>query len=73
LTCSRGRYSTTTHHKKGKDVRIITGSTYDNIENLSKPFMDQIVASYAGSRLGMQEIEGIMLLILKTRFGTQNC
>jgi phage terminase large subunit-like protein len=46
----------------GKDVRIITGSTYDNIENLSKPFMDQIVASYAGSRLGMQEIEGVMLL-----------
>jgi predicted phage terminase large subunit-like protein len=46
----------------GKDVRIITGSTYDNIENLSKPFMDQIVASYAGSRLGMQEIDGIMLL-----------
>ena len=48
--------------EKGKDVRIITGSTYDNIANLSKPFMDQIVASYAGSRLGMQEIEGIMLL-----------
>lgn len=46
----------------GKDVRIITGSTYDNVENLSKPFMDQIVASYAGSRLGMQEIEGVMLL-----------
>jgi phage terminase large subunit-like protein len=48
--------------QKGKDVRIITGSTYENVENLSKPFMDQIVASYAGSRLGMQEIDGIMLL-----------
>jgi phage terminase large subunit-like protein len=48
--------------EKGKDVRIITGSTYDNLANLSKPFMDQIVASYAGSRLGMQEIDGIMLL-----------
>jgi phage terminase large subunit-like protein len=48
--------------QNGKDVRIIMGSTYDNLENLSKPFMDQIVASYAGSRLGQQEIEGVMLL-----------
>jgi phage terminase large subunit-like protein len=48
--------------QEGKDVRIIMGSTYDNLDNLSKPFMDQIVASYAGSRLGQQEIEGIMLL-----------
>jgi phage terminase large subunit-like protein len=48
--------------QEGKDVRIIMGSTYDNLDNLSKPFMDQIVASYAGSRLGQQEIEGVMLL-----------
>jgi predicted phage terminase large subunit-like protein len=45
-----------------KDVRIITGSTYDNQDNLSKSFMNQIVSSYAGSRLGKQEIEGVMLL-----------
>jgi phage terminase large subunit-like protein len=45
----------------GKDVRIITGSTYDNQENLSKVFMNQVVSSYAGSRLGRQEIDGMML------------
>ena len=44
-----------------KDVRIITGSTYENADNLSKLFMNQIVASYKGSRLGNQEIEGMML------------
>jgi predicted phage terminase large subunit-like protein len=48
--------------QEGKDVRIITGSTYENQENLSKVFMNQVVSSYAGSRLGKQEIEGIMLL-----------
>jgi len=46
----------------GKDVRIITGSTYENQANLSTVFMNQVVSSYAGSRLGQQEIEGIMLL-----------
>lgn len=44
-----------------KNVRIITGSTYENLENLSKPFMEQIVKKYEGTRLGQQEIEGQML------------
>lgn len=45
----------------GKDVRIITGSTYENLDNLSKTFKSQVIASYEGTRLGKQEIEGIML------------
>jgi predicted phage terminase large subunit-like protein len=47
--------------EQGKDVRIITGSTYDNLSNLSKPFINQIIKKYEGTRLGMQEIQGAML------------
>lgn len=48
--------------QKGKFCRIITGSTYDNIHNLSGAFKDTIIASYEGTRLGRQELEGVLLL-----------
>lgn len=44
-----------------KDVRIITASTRNNEHNLSKAFRNQIVAAYAGTRLGKQELEGHLL------------
>lgn len=48
--------------KEGKDVRVITGSTYDNIHNLSPAFRNQILKSYKGTRLERQEIFGELLL-----------
>lgn len=40
---------------------IITGSTYDNQANLAPSFLQQIVKKYEGTRLGEQELHGIVL------------
>lgn len=48
--------------REGKDVAITRASTYANAENLAKPFLDQIVSQYAGTRLGRQEIDAELLL-----------
>lgn len=48
--------------QEGKFVRIITGSTYDNIDNLSPAFRQQVIAAYEGTRLGRQELNGELLL-----------
>ncbi|WP_461533442.1 terminase large subunit domain-containing protein [Sinomicrobium sp.] len=48
--------------QKGKFCRILTRSTYANFENLSQGYQDNIIASYEGTRLGRQELEGILLL-----------
>lgn len=46
----------------GKWCRIITGSTYENMSNLSNAFRDTIVSTYENTRLGKQELEGLLLL-----------
>lgn len=38
------------------DTHTTRGSTYDNAENLSKPFLAQIQKQYEGTRLGRQEV-----------------
>ena len=45
-----------------KSISIISGSTYDNQENLSKGFMDNIVRSYEGTSLAAAELHGELLL-----------
>jgi len=47
--------------QEGKFVRIITGSTYENLDNLSPTFKAQVLSKYEGTRLAAQEIEGKML------------
>lgn len=47
--------------RAGKDVKLITASTYSNLHNLSKAFQEQIMAAYAHSRLGKQELDGLLL------------
>jgi phage terminase large subunit-like protein len=37
------------------------GRTYDNLENLSPAFRDEVVSMYEGTRLGRQELEGELL------------
>jgi len=43
-----------------RDVRVIRGSTYENIDNLSDNFKQQVL-QYEGTRLGRQEIYGELL------------
>src|SRR5262245_52645360 len=44
------------------DVRITTGSTYDNAEHLSADFLKKVRELYEGTRLGRQELQGAMIL-----------
>jgi len=46
-----------------KDPRnvITKGTTYDNAANLARAFLDDIVAMYAGTALGRQELEAALL------------
>jgi len=43
------------------DVRVTTGSTYDNARNLSPAFLQKIREVYEGTRLGRQELHGAMI------------
>jgi hypothetical protein len=44
------------------DVRITTGSTYDNADHLSAGFLKKVKELYEGTRLGRQELQGAMIL-----------
>src|SRR6516225_4673074 len=44
------------------DVRITTGSTYDNAQHLSADFLKKVRELYEGTRLGRQELQGAMIL-----------
>lgn len=44
-----------------KNMVMTRGSTYDNAINLAGTFMDEVVGRYAGTRQGLQEIEGQLL------------
>ncbi len=48
--------------RDGKDVYITAGTTYDNIHNLSRVFKDKVIKRYEGTRLGRQELEGLVML-----------
>jgi phage terminase large subunit-like protein len=45
-----------------EDVRITTGSTYDNAAHLSPDFLKKVRELYEGTRLGRQELQGAMIL-----------
>jgi len=44
------------------DIRITTGSTYDNAQHLSPNYLKKIRELYEGTRLGRQELQGAMIL-----------
>jgi predicted phage terminase large subunit-like protein len=48
--------------QEGKWVRIIRGNTYENLHNLSSVFKNTIVSTYENTRLGEQELKGVLLL-----------
>lgn len=46
---------------KRKGLILTRGSTYDNKQNLAKTYLQEIEEQYGGTRLGRQEIEGVLL------------
>ena len=42
-------------------IRVTTGHTYDNAENLAPSFIMEMKERYDGTRLGMQELEGRLI------------
>lgn len=47
--------------KNDPDTRLVTGSTYENRNNLPKKYFDYIIKRYKDTRLGKQEIYGEIL------------
>ncbi|AKU43425.1 terminase large subunit [Caulobacter phage Sansa] len=44
-----------------KGIYLTEGSTYDNVDNLPPAFLEDVTDDYAGTRLGEQELSGILL------------
>jgi len=44
-----------------KTTVITTGSTYENLDNLAPSFKEQVLSSYEGTRIGRQELDGLIL------------
>lgn len=42
-------------------TRLVRVSTTANLHNLAKPYQDAVIARYAGTRKGLQELEGMIL------------
>lgn len=40
---------------------IVTGSSYENISNLAGRYVDRVIKKYEGTRLGRQELHGVIL------------
>ena len=47
--------------REGKDTVVTRGATYDNMNNLSGIYIDELKEKYEGTRLGRQEIGGELL------------
>lgn len=43
-------------------VKLYSGSTYENMENLSNAFIDTVIKKYEGTRMGDTELEGKLIL-----------
>lgn len=46
---------------KDSTTIVTKGRTFDNAQNLAKPFLSKIITKYQGTRLGRQEIDGEIL------------
>lgn len=47
--------------RTGPSIVLTRGSTYDNLTNLAPQFAAQVLSQYEGTRLGQQELYGLML------------
>lgn len=41
---------------------VTNGSTYENLDNLAPAFREQVLSSYEGTRIGEQELKGVLLM-----------
>ena len=48
-------------NEDGRTTHVTTGSTYDNSANLPATYLGRLERTYAGTRIGRQEIEAAML------------
>lgn len=48
--------------RKDKDVKLVTGSSLENEDNLSEAFLNQLESTYAGTTLHRQEVLGELIL-----------
>ncbi|MDX1744965.1 MAG: terminase family protein, partial [Halobacteriales archaeon] len=46
---------------RSPSTHMVTGSTYENWDNLAESFTEEIVAAYEGTRIGKQELYAIIL------------
>lgn len=46
---------------KDERTRVVTGSTYENMDNLSAKFIDKLIRKYEGTTLGRQELHAEIL------------
>ena len=44
-----------------KSTVITQGTTYDNLKNLAPSFREQVLTAYEGTRIGKQELDGVLL------------
>lgn len=43
------------------DIRLTTGSTYDNAAHLAPAFLKKVTDLYEGTKLGLQELQGLLI------------
>ncbi len=44
-----------------KTTHVTYGTTYENLDNLAPTFQEQVIGRYKGTRLGRQELEGLLM------------
>ena len=44
-----------------KSTVITNGTTYDNLKNMAPSFREQVLTAYEGTRIGRQELDGVVL------------
>ena len=44
-----------------KSTAITNGTTYDNLKNMAPSFREQVLTAYEGTRIGRQELDGVVL------------
>ena len=44
-----------------KSTVITNGTTYENLHNMAAAFREQVLQAYEGTRIGRQELDGVLL------------
>lgn len=44
-----------------KNTTITNGTTYENLKNLAPSFRESVIQAYEGTRIGQQELMGVMM------------